>query len=307
MIHKNRGLLSSCSKDMNENSILIEKALSRQKPGGYWYKPGNFYVYAKYKGTAWTVILLAELGADGNDERIRRACDFLLTWSQHRESGGFAFHGTADSGGESDCIIPCLTGNMVYSLIRLGMLDDPRVQRGIDWITTYQRFDDGECKAPKGFPYQNQHCWGRHTCMNGVVTALRALAEIPPRKRSPQERQAIIQAVEFILIHRLYRLSHDPSRVANPGWLKLGWPHMANIDILEMLAILQELGIRDERMIPALEELVKMRGWDGFWINQAAKEGRMVVKVEKQGQPSPRITQLAVGVLHFMNEIFPER
>jgi hypothetical protein len=121
---------------MNENSILIEKALSRQKPGGYWYKPGNFYVYAKYKGTAWTVILLAELGADGNDERIRRACDFLLTWSQHRESGGFAFHGTADSGGESDCIIPCLTGNMVYSLIRLGMLDDPRVQRGIDWITT---------------------------------------------------------------------------------------------------------------------------------------------------------------------------
>jgi hypothetical protein len=82
---------------------------------------------------------------------------------------------------------------------------------------------------------------------------------------------------------------------------------MANIDILEMLAILQELGIRDERMIPALEELVKMRGWDGFWINQAAKEGRMVVKVEKQGQPSPRITQLAVGVLHFMNEIFPER
>jgi hypothetical protein len=41
---------------------------------------------------------------------------------------------------------------MVYSLIRLGMLEDPRVQKSIDWITRYQRFDDGECKAPRGFP-----------------------------------------------------------------------------------------------------------------------------------------------------------
>jgi hypothetical protein len=103
--------------------------------------------------------------------------------------------------------------------------------------------------------------------MNGVVTALRALAEIPPRKRSPQERQAIIQAVEFILIHRLYRLSHDPSRVANPGWLKLGWPHMANIDILEMLAILQELGIRDG-MVSGSTRLPRKGGWWLKWKNR---------------------------------------
>jgi hypothetical protein len=264
-------------------------------------------VYTKYKGTVWTVILLAELAASGKDERIRQACEFLLTWSQHRESGGFAFHGTAERGGEPDCIIPCLTGNMVYSLIRMGMLEDPWVQKGIEWIANYQRFDDGECKAPKGFPYQSEHCWGRHTCMTGVVTILRALAEIPPKQRSPQVRQTIIRAVEFILIHRLFRRSHDPSQVANPYWLKLGWPHMANIDILEMLVILQKLGIQDEHMVPALEKLVEMRGKDGFWINQNAKEGRMQVRVEKEGEPSPRITQQAVSVLHFTSEFFPER
>jgi hypothetical protein len=113
--------------------------------------------------------------------------------------------------------------------------------------------------------------------------------------------------VEFILIHRLFRRSHDPSQVANPYWLKLGWPHMANIDILEMLVILQKLGIQDEHMVPALEKLVEMRGKDGFWINQNAKEGRMQVRVEKEGEPSPRITQQAVSVLHFTSELFPER
>jgi hypothetical protein len=118
-------------------------------------------------------------------------------------------------------------------------------------------------------------------------------------------RQTIVQAVEFILIHRLYRRSHDPSQVANPYWLKLGWPHMANIDILEMLSILQKLGVRDERMVPALEKLVEMRGTDGFWINQNAKEGRMQVRVEKEGEPSPRITQMAASVLNFTSEFFP--
>jgi len=217
---------------------MIEKILSRQKPGGYWYEPENFYVYTKYKGTVWTVILLAELRASGEDKRIRDACEFLLTWSQHRESGGFAFRGNPENDGEADRIIPCLTGNMVFSLIRLGMLEDPQVQKGFDWITRYQSFDDGECRAPRGFPYHSEHCWGRHTCMNGVVTTLRVLAEIPAHRRSPQVRQTIIQAVEFILIHRFFQRSHDPSQVADPYWLKLGWPHMANIDILEMLAIL---------------------------------------------------------------------
>ena len=290
---------------METNSILIEKIFAKQKPGGFWCEPENFYVYTKYKGTVWTLILLAEMGASGEDSRIKAACEFLLTWSQHRDSGGFAFHGNPGSGGEADAIIPCLTGNMVYSLIRLGLLTDPRVQKGIDWITRYQRFDDGECKAPKGFPYKSEQCWGKHTCMNGVVTTLRALAEIPVRQRSPQVRLTIVQAMEFILIHRLYLRSHDPSQVANSYWLKLGWPHMANIDILEMLSILQKLGVRDERMVPALEKLVEMRGIDGFWINQNAKEGRMQVRVEKEGEPSPRITQRAASVLNFTSEFFP--
>ena len=45
-----------------------------------------------------------------------------------------------------------------------GQLDDPRVQRAVDWITTYQRFDDAEGDAPTGWPYDKREmCWGRHT------------------------------------------------------------------------------------------------------------------------------------------------
>ena len=52
---------------------------------------------------------------------------------------------------------------LVFSLIRLGTLDDPRVQAGVDWLTTYARFDDGDGEAPTDWPYvPAEPCWGRH-------------------------------------------------------------------------------------------------------------------------------------------------
>ena len=86
--------------------------LARQRRGGYWGVPENFYVCSKYKGTVWTFILLAELGADGRDPRIRAACEFLLAWSQDPASGGFSYRGSKKSGGQPSGIIPCLTGNL---------------------------------------------------------------------------------------------------------------------------------------------------------------------------------------------------
>ena len=82
----------------------VQKILSRQEPGGYWGKPEDFYERSKYKGTVWNVILLAEMGADGSDERIRRACEFLLNWSQDRRKRGFCSHGerSGRTGGDAD-------------------------------------------------------------------------------------------------------------------------------------------------------------------------------------------------------------
>ena len=67
------------------------------------------------------------------------------------------------NGGRHSEVIPCLTGNMIWSLIRLGCLSDPRVQLGINWITTYQRFDDAIADPLQGWPYDKYEvCWGKH-------------------------------------------------------------------------------------------------------------------------------------------------
>ena len=113
----------------------VPSILCAQGDDGHWGERDRYYV-AKYRGTAWQLIILAELGADGADERVRRACEAILRDAQDAESGGFSVNCAKAVGGRHGSVIPCLTGNLIFSLIKLGYLDDPRVRRAIDWITT---------------------------------------------------------------------------------------------------------------------------------------------------------------------------
>lgn len=276
----------------------VPKILSKQKSGGFWGKPEDFYIRSKYKGTVWSLILLAELGAGGEDERIRKACEFILENSQDRESGGFAYLGSSTGGGRHSAVVPCLTGNMVFSLIRLDYLEDPRTQRGIDWITKYQRFDDAVEEAPKSWPYEGkERCFGRHSCHMGVVKALKALAEILPNKRSKAVKDTIAKGAEYLLAHHVYKRSHDLTQVSKPAWLRFGFPTMWNTDTLEILGILTKLGCKDPRMQDAINLVLSKQDNQGKWKLENTFNGRMLASIEQKGKPSKWITLNALEAL----------
>ncbi len=276
----------------------VPQILDRQADGGYWADPKAFY-RAKYKGTVWQLIILAELNADGRDPRVRAACEFILDHSQHVESGGFSASSyVREPGGYKSEVIPCLTGNMVWSLLRLGYESDPRLQRGLDWITTYQRFDDGDGPVLGEWPYDHYDmCWGRHTCHLGAVKALKALAEISAERQTPETARVTREGAEYFLLHHIYRRSHDLSKVSKPGWLRLGFPLMYQTDILEILGILTHLGYRDERMQEAVDKVVSRQDDTGRWILQETFNGRFQVDIEKKGELSKWITFRALEVL----------
>jgi hypothetical protein len=285
------------AKDEIMKTGVVPKILAKQNEGGYWGKPEDFYIRSKYKGTVWTLMILAELGADGNNERIRRACEFILENSQDRESGGFSYLSAKSGGGDHSKVLPCLTGNMVWSLIRFGYLEDSRVQNGINWIVRYQRFDDGIEEAPKGWPYKFEKCWGKHTCHMGVVKALKALAEIPTNKRSNDVKNTIEKAVQYVLNHHIHKRSHDLSRVSKPEWLRFGFPLMWNTDVLEILGILTKLGYKDKRMREAVDLVVSKQDNQGRWMLEDTFNGRFQVNIEKRGKPSKWITINALKML----------
>ena len=274
----------------------VPKILSKQAPEGHWGRPEDFYMRSKYRGTTWNLIALAELGADPEDERIRSACESVLKWSQNPVSGGFSTLGTAEKGGRPESEIPCLTSNMAFCLVRLGMLDDPRVQMALQWIVRYQRFDLKSFES-KEWPYRYDRCWRKHTCRSSVAKALKALAEVPEERRTKEMRTTIENAREFFLVQDVYKKGPGSRAIARPEWLNLGFPLMWNTNLLELLNLLVSTGGGDGRMRDAEKLVLSKRKRNGRWVQEDHYQGRYLVAFERNGSESKWVTLNALRVL----------
>jgi hypothetical protein len=278
---------------------VVPKILSKQNSDGTWEAPTAFYT-AKYKGTSWQLIILAELGADPTDSRTRKACEFMLENSQHHESRGFSMaKAEKTGGGRQSGVIPCLTGNVVWSLLRLGYLDDHRVQAAVNWINTYQRFDDADGEgAPKGWPYEKyEMCFGKHSCHMGAAKALKALSEIPAEKMDLKTQDTIKTGAEYFLKHHIFKRSHDLTKVSKPGWMHFGFPLMYQTDALEILGILTKLRYKDQRMKETVDLVISKQDAAGRWKLENTFNDRFQTNIERKGENSKWITLNALTTL----------
>ena len=276
--------------------------LNAQHPAGYWVKPGPGYS-PKYTGTVWQVIFLDQLGAAGDDERVRAACAYVLAHTQ-TDSGGF---GCSYEEGERrpppSAVIHCLNGNLLRALLGFGWLDDERVQRAVDWqarAITGEGFDryyqvgtmgPGFCCAAND----------KLPCAWGAAKALLALARVPAARRSAVVQRAIRQGVDFLLSRDPAVADYPfPRRATKPSesWFKLAFPLGYVTDVLQVLEALCELGAaKDPRLTPAVRWLLGKQDKQGRWPNQYAYNGKTVVDFEKQGEPSKWVTLRACRVL----------
>jgi hypothetical protein len=116
------------------------------------------------------------------------------------------------------------------------------MDNGIEWLVKYSRFDDGETTNwPEWLPQDpDDFCWGKHTCFRGVIAHLQALTEIPIEKRSLQVKQILEEGVEYLLIHHVYKHSHNLSKPI-AKYVPIGFPLFGENDMLRMLFFLTKL------------------------------------------------------------------
>ncbi len=285
------------SKIMTEGPVPI--ILSKQKSGGYWGDdPFRFYL-PKLKATFWTFLTLAEFAANRNDRKIRQTCKYIFEHIQDKTSGAFAPRSGKDGGGDHDKVLPCHTGLMIFSFIRFGYLNDPRIQKGIDWFVKYQRFDDGVEKSPKGWPYsagnqKGESCWGKHTCHVAVVGCLKALSEIPKTQRSNEVKSTLEQASEYMLKHHIYKRSHDLNRISIHNWINLG---LFDFGFLGVLSILAKLDYKDDRMQDAVDLLISKQNKNGRWPVEENYDRKFHTNMERKGEESKWVTLNALRAL----------
>ncbi|MEW6059912.1 MAG: nitrogen fixation protein NifH [Actinomycetota bacterium] len=270
----------------------IAAILAGQHPDGFWVKPGPGYS-PKYTSTVWSLMFLEELGADGRDRRIGRACDYVLSHTQAK-NGGFGWQGS------SSTAVHCLNGNLLRALIGFGRLDDERVRRSLDWQArsiTGEGFDDFHPWATSG-PGFRCGINGDLPCAWGAIKALRGLAKVPTRRRTAIHRRAIAHGTEFLLSRDPAVADYPTATKVSANWLKLGFPSAYVADVLQNLEVLAELGhAKHPRLSNAIDLVLSKQDAHGRWRNEYSYRGKLWVDFEPRGGPSRWVTLRACRVL----------
>jgi hypothetical protein len=286
----------------------VPAILAAQLPQGCWVKPGAGYG-PKYRGTTWSVIFLAMLGADGSDQRVRAAGDYLL---DHARSpyGGFTI---ADNLSPT-LSVHCLQGNLCAALLDLGFAGDPRLDAALDWLArsiTGEGIASSAGTAVGDAPHYYRSGNGgpgflcsannQRPCAWGAVKAMLALGKVAPAARTPAIAAAIARGVDFLLSRDPavadYPTPEDGAR-PNGSWFKFGYPLGYVTDVLQNLEALTALGLRgDPRLARALDLVRSKQDAQGRWTMAYTYNGKMWADVETPGKPSKWVTLRALSVL----------
>ena len=282
----------------------IASILAAQNPQGWWVKPGHGYS-PKYTATTWQVIFLEQLGADGSDPRIRTGCEYVLDHCQ-TSGGGFGLLGAGLGRPAPSSVVSCLNGNLLGAMIGLGLLDDPRVQRALAYqaasitgegVERWYALTPGpgfRCSVNYGDP-----------CAWGAAKAVLALARVPAADRTPAVARAIEQGVAFLLSRdpSVADYPMGPNTSPNSSWFKLGFPSGYVADVLQVLeAVCLAGAAADPRLDRAVDWVAAQQDARGRWANRYSYAGKLVVDIDRPGQPSKWVTLRACRVLKAVAE-----
>ncbi len=264
----------------------IAQVLDHMEPAGYWVRPGHGYC-PKYRGTAWSLITLSQLGAKAEyDSRISTSCEYYLNVNMSPD-------GKFTSNGSPSGTIDCLQGNMCAALSMLGC-HDKRLEAAYDWLArsitgdgvdTYYSYKSG----PKFLCGINND----RPCAWGAVKAVLALGMIPEEQRTAQVKKAIQSGIDFLL-------GSDPATAEYPtkddkkpsrNWWKLGFPMYYISDVLQNLEALVSVGCgSDNRIQNALELIWNKRDDQNRWTLDYDYAGKTWIDVGAKRQPNKWVT-----------------
>lgn len=294
------GLVAAREKAHQEGPI--SKILSEMNEPGFWVEPGPGY-NPKYRSTVWSILMLAQLGASATlDERIERACRYLLE-NALTDQGQFSASGTPASTAD------CLQGNMCAAMLDLGY-NDARLDQAFEWMARSLTGDGVAPLEDKKAPlrYYSGKCGpgfacganNKLPCAWGAVKVMLAFGKLPHEKRTPLIENAIQKGVEFLLGVDPAEADYPNGWSAKPSgnWWKFGFPVFYVTDHLQNIEALVLLGYgEDERLVHALELIREKQDENGRWSLEYDYAGKTWVEFGQKKQPNKWVTLRAARVL----------
>ena len=187
-------------KDSRRCAGEIQAILDREGENGgpSWSRAdGNIHAPAGF-ATLLVLNVLGELGADPDTHpSIAHAVD--LVFGYQTDDGAFRYTPTSSK-------LPCIAGQALAGLGRLGLAEDPRAEAGYRWLLDRQ-WDDGGWRCP-------MVTLGRspETDAGNPGASLFVLDAFRFRQNSPDDEQQLAAAAESLLRHWETRSPLGPCR-----------------------------------------------------------------------------------------------
>ena len=236
-----------------------------------------------WTATAYSLLLLRDLGVDPHREQIRRAVALVrdhCRW-EHAEQPFFS--------GEVE---PCINGMTIV----LGVYFDQNVDGVVTRLLGEQLEDGGwNCEAERG------------SVRSSFATTIRVLEGLLAHERatggSTESIAARRRAEEYLLERKLFRRK-STGEVVDPHWLEFSFPTRWHYDVLRGLEYFRDAGDHpDRRLDEAVDLLQSKQQTDGTWLLENTHPGRVHFLLEEgDGRRSRWNTLRALRVLRWYEQ-----
>lgn len=253
-----------------------QRILKKQLAGGSWPRPGekkhpavNYHLIETWRNFRF---LVEQYGFTREHPQARKAAEFLFSCqTQEGDIRGFLANQYATY----------YTGAIMSLLIQAGYADDPRIEKGFQWLLD-MRQDDGGWSIPlitHKFDRATQYRLtseyvdpvqpdrSKPFSHNWTGMVLRAFAVHPEHRKSEAA-----QAAARLLASRFFQPDRYTSMQAASYWLRFEYPYwwnniVAALDSVSLIGLTKE----DEQISKALDWLIEHQEADGLWRVSYAK------------------------------------
>jgi hypothetical protein len=274
---------------LRKEDPIVKSLLALQGEGGKWKQidQAGFTIGGAVRGTSAALMRLGYLGFTTSHPAVKRGTEYLF--SKQRRDGSWPLpERVSDFEFTSGpyTMTPVQTSVPLLALAMCGLAEDPRAERGYDWLME-AKLEDGTWPAGKvhevfvriaGYRRLPHSEWG---CRTNTTQALLCLAYHAKRAKGSEARQA--------LDHLLARETRDRGNLGFNVARYLGFEpfrgaltYHARFDPALVLSLCSQVGAyrSDSRVEGLIQWLVEQQGPYGLWDYEPNPEATRWVTFE---------------------------
>jgi hypothetical protein len=236
-----------------------------------------------WTATAYSLVLLRDLGVDPCCDRVRRAVALVREHCLWEHAGQPFFSGEVE---------PCING----LTIAVGAYFDQDVDRVVARLLGEQLEDGG------------WNCWTEYgSVRSSFATTIRVLEGLLAHERATGGSAESIagrrRGEAYLLERQLFRRK-STGEVVNPSWLQFSFPTRRHYDVLRALEYFREAGDPPaQRVDEAIQLLRSKQQHIGTWLLENTHPGKVHFMLEGgDGRPSRWNTLRALRVLRWYEQ-----